>query len=77
MTRGIGARIPKPFVNCTRSLRRERYLGLQTVFTHAIQRGQLPADFDVQMGTVTIFAMIHGMSPSCYVIDENRENAMH
>lgn len=42
-------------------LRRERYLGLQTVFTHAIQRGQLPADFDVQMGTVTIFAMIHGM----------------
>lgn len=42
-------------------LRRERYLGLQTVFTHAIQRGQLPADFDVQMGTVTIFAMIPGM----------------
>lgn len=42
-------------------LRRERYQGLQTVFTHAIQRGQLPRDFDVQMGTVTIFAMIHGL----------------
>lgn len=42
-------------------LRRERYQGLQTVFTHAIQRGQLPREFDVQMGAVTIFAMIHGL----------------
>jgi len=42
-------------------LRRERYLGLQTVFTHAVQRGQLPPDFDVQLGTVTVFATIHGM----------------
>lgn len=42
-------------------LRCERYHGLQTVFVHAIQRGQLPPDFDVQLGVVTTFALIHGL----------------
>jgi len=42
-------------------LRCERYHGLQTVFLHAIQRGQLPADFEVQLGAVTTFALIHGL----------------
>ncbi len=31
------------------------------MFAHAIQRGQLPADFDAQLGAVTTFALIHGL----------------
>ena len=42
-------------------LRCERHQGLQTVFIHAIQRGQLPPDFDVQLGAVTTFALVHGL----------------
>jgi TetR/AcrR family acrAB operon transcriptional repressor len=42
-------------------LRQERYRGLQIVLGNAIKRGQIPPDFDVQLGTVTIFSMIHGL----------------
>ncbi|MDD2465815.1 MAG: TetR family transcriptional regulator [Desulfobulbus sp.] len=42
-------------------LRRERYQGLQLVFRNAIRRGQVPCEFDVQMGTVTLFSLIHGL----------------
>ncbi|MGD9949908.1 MAG: TetR family transcriptional regulator [Desulfobulbus sp.] len=42
-------------------LRRERYQGLQLVLGNAIRRGQIPSGFDVQLGTVTIFSMIHGL----------------
>nr|WP_320013041.1 TetR family transcriptional regulator [uncultured Desulfobulbus sp.] len=42
-------------------LRHERYQGLQIVLSNAIKQGQLPADFDVKLGTVTIFSMIHGL----------------
>ncbi|MBM9614964.1 TetR family transcriptional regulator [Desulfobulbus rhabdoformis] len=41
--------------------RHERYQGLQIVFNNAIKRGQIPQDFDVKLGTVTIFSMIHGL----------------
>lgn len=44
-----------------RQLRSERYQGLQVVLTNAIGRGQIPPGFDVRMGTVTIFSMIHGL----------------
>lgn len=44
-----------------RQLRSERYQGLQVVLTNAIGRGQIPPGFDVHMGTVTIFSMIHGL----------------
>lgn len=44
-----------------RQLRSERYQGLQVVLTNAIGSGQIPPGFDVRMGTVTIFSMIHGL----------------
>ena len=42
-------------------LRSERYQGLQIVLGNAIRRGQIPPDFDVRLGTVTLFSMIHGL----------------
>lgn len=42
-------------------LRCERYRGLQTVFANAMQRGQLPPHFDVQLGAVTTFSLVHGL----------------
>lgn len=42
-------------------LRKERYEGLKIVLTNAIRRGQIPEGFDVQLGTITIFSMIHGL----------------
>lgn len=42
-------------------IRQERYQGLQLVFGNAIRRGQISPGFDVQLGTVTIFSMIHGL----------------
>jgi len=42
-------------------LRKERYEGLKVVLTNAVRRGQIPEGFDVQMGTITIFSMLHGL----------------
>ncbi len=43
------------------ALRLERYQGIQLVLNNALRRGQIPQGFDVQMGTVTIFSMLHGL----------------
>jgi len=42
-------------------LRQERYEGLKIVLANAIRRGQIPEGFDVQLGTITIFSMVHGL----------------
>lgn len=42
-------------------LRLIRYNGLQVVLANAIRRGQIPPSFDVRLGTVIIFSMIHGL----------------
>lgn len=41
--------------------RQERFRSIQTVLENAVYRGQLAPDFDVQLGTVTIIAVIHGL----------------
>jgi len=41
--------------------RQERFLGIQTVLGHARDRGQLPPDFDVRLGAVSVLAFIHGL----------------
>jgi TetR/AcrR family acrAB operon transcriptional repressor len=53
-----------------RLLRRERYLGLQVVLGNAVKRGQIPSGFDVQLGTVTLFSIIHGLIANWFMNPE-------
>lgn len=41
--------------------RQQRFQGIKIVLENAVNRGQLAPDFDVQVGTVTIIAVIHGL----------------
>lgn len=60
-----------------RELRLERYRGVQVVLGNAIRQGQIPPDFDVQLGTITLFSMVHGlianwvMSPELFDIKQH------
>jgi len=44
--------------------RQERFQGIQKVLGNARDKGQLPPDFDVRVGAISVLAFIHGLISS-------------
>ena len=43
------------------AIRQQRFQSIQTVLRNAIDRGQLPLDFNVRVGAIAVLSFIHGL----------------